>query len=215
MGVPRADEDHRPPLFLRSLNPMLIADDERRYTDANPAACLFLRLPHEEICKLRIDDVTRPELRPGLNALWEEFLQGRFSGEGMQALRWDFYMPEGTRVTVDLCSTPDFLPGRHLAIVVFPPARTLNERLEQTQVPASEVLTKREREILTLVALGNTGVQIAAELFLSPDTVKTHMVNTLLKLGAKNRAHGIAIALQTGELDLGDGPHEPDSYTAE
>ncbi|MDP8907916.1 MAG: hypothetical protein M3N47_02100 [Chloroflexota bacterium] len=35
------------------------------------------------------------------------------------------------------------------------------------------------------------------------------MVNTLIKLRARNRAHGIAIALQTGELDLDDRSHEP------
>jgi len=64
------------------------------------------------------------------------------------------------------------------------------------------VLTKREREILALVALGKTGLEIAAQLFVSPSTVQTHMVNTLVKLGARNRAHGIAIALQTGELDF-------------
>lgn len=185
---------------------MLIVDDERRYVDANPAASLFLRLPHEEICKLRIDDVTPPQLRPGLDALWVEFLQGRSSGEGMDALAWDFHMPDGTSVTVDLCSTVHFQPGRHLAIVVFPPARTLNERLAQTRVPDSHVLTKREREVLTLVALGNTGVQIAEQLYISPATVQTHMANTLSKLGAKNRAHGIAIALQNGELALGDEP---------
>lgn len=186
---------------------MLIVDDERRYVDANPAACLFLRLPREEICKLRIDDVTPPQSRSGLDALWAEFLRGRFSGEGMQALAWDLQMPDGTSVTVDLCSVPDFRPGRHLAIVVFPPAGTLNELLAQTQAP--EVLTKREREILAMVALGKTGVQIAEQLYISPATVQTHMAHTLIKLGATNRAHGIAIALQTGELALGDERHEP------
>lgn len=200
MGPPRADENHRPRrLFLRSLNPMLLIDDERAYVDANPAACLFLRLPHEQICRLRIDDVTPPQLRPGLDALWVGFLQG----EGMEALAWEFQMPDGTSVTVDLCSTPNFRPGRHLTIVVFPPAQTLNERLAQTRIPDSHVLTKRERDVLTLVALGHTGVQIAEQLYIAPATVQTHMANTLTKLGAKNRAHGIAIALQTGELALG------------
>ena len=203
--------DSRPhPLFLRSLNPMLIVDDERRYVDANAAASLFFRLSHEAICKLRIDDVTAPKLRAGLDALWAEFLQRRFSRERSQALPWVFHMPDGTTVAVDLCSTPDFRPGRHLAIVLFPQARSLNERLAQAQPPARAVLTAREREILTLVALGDTGVQIGAQLFLSPATVQTHMVNTLIKLGAKNRAHGIAIAMQTGELDLHERPDEPD-----
>ncbi len=204
----RDDENSRPhPLFVRSLNPMFTADDERRYVDANAAACLFMRLPREAICKLRIDDVTPPDLRPGLDALWARFMQSRSSGEGMQAPGWVFHMPDGTSVAVDLSSTPDFQPGRHLAIVLFPPADALNKRLLQAPAPASNVLTGRERQILTLVALGNTGVQIAEQLFISPATVQTHVVNTLLKLKAKNRAHGIAIALQSGELDLDDDTH--------
>ena len=187
---------------------MLVADDERRYVDANAAACLFLRQPREEICKLRIDDLTPLEMRAGMDAMWADFLRGHYSGPGTST-PWDMHMPDGTRVAVDLSSTPYFRPGRHLAIIMFPPAQELNERLRQGQPPANDVLTTREREILTLVALGNTGVEIGAELFLSPSTVQTHMVNTLIKLGARNRAHGITIALQTGELELDDPPDKP------
>lgn len=211
MDVSPAASEHawRHPLFLRSFNPMLIVDNDRRYVDANTAATLFLRLPREEICKLRIDDLTPPTLRAGLDAAWMEFLRGARSDEGTRALRWDFQMLDGTRVAVDLCSIPDFAPGRHLGIVLFPPAEAINERVSHAQPPGRRVLTKREREVLGLVALGKTGLEIAAELFVSPSTVQTHMVNTLVKLGAKNRAHGIAIALQTGELDL---PEEFPAY---
>ena len=209
MDVPSQPDDARShPLFVRSLNPMLIADDERRYVDANAAACLFLRRPREEICELRIDDLTPPEGRTGIDAEWADFLRGDDSGAGTYT-PWDMHMPDGTTVAVDLCATPHFRPGRHLAIIMFPAARELNERVRQAQPPAGDVLTTREREILTLVALGNTGVQIGAQLFLSPSTVQAHMVNTLIKLGARNRAHGIAIALQTGELALDDPPHAP------
>ena len=203
-------ESSRPhPLFLRSLNPMLIADDDRRYVDANAAACLFLRLRREEICKLTIDDLTPPSMRADAAARWAEFLRERHTGQRVVAQSWDLQMPDGTLVAVDLSSTPDFRPGRHLGIVVFPAAETLNTRVVQAPAPDTGVLTPREREVLMLVALGNTGVQIAAQLFVSPATVQTHMINTLIKLGARNRAHGIAIALQTGELDLEDGLHQP------
>lgn len=206
MEMSGANGPDAPPhrLFARSLNPMLIADDERRYVDANAAACLFLRLPREEICKLRIDDLTAPELRPGMDAIWADFLQGSYSRGGAHT-PWDLHMPDGTRVTVDLSSIPSFRPGRHLAIIMFPAAHDLNERVDHAMAPDSNVLTKREREVMTLVALGNTGAQIAGELFLSPATVQTHVVNALTKLRAKNRAHGIAIGLQTGELELDGG----------
>ena len=200
----RAARDHswRHPLFLRSLNPMLVVDDDRRYVDANAAASLFLRLSHEAICKLRIDDMTPPPLRPGLEALWADFLERGRSGAGPQARPWDFHTRDGMTVAVDLCAIPDFASGHHLAIVLFPPAEAINERVSRAQPQGGRVLTKREREVLALVALGKTGLEIAAQLFVSPSTVQTHMVNTLVKLGARNRAHGIAIALQTGELDF-------------
>lgn len=196
-------------LFVRSLNPMLIVDDERHYVDANAAACLFLRLPHEEICKLRVDDVTPPDLRDGMPALWADFLHGRFSAERTQALRWEFHMPDGAAVAADLSSTPDFQPGRHLCIVAFPPSEAVRERLEIAPSLDSPPLTRREREVLTLVALGNTGPQIAAQLYVAPETVRSHVNNILAKLRANNRAHAITIALQTGQLDLADGPNEP------
>ena len=46
------------PVFERSLIPMLIADDDRRYVDANAAACLLLRLPREEVLRRRVDDLS-------------------------------------------------------------------------------------------------------------------------------------------------------------
>jgi hypothetical protein len=42
---------------------MVIADDCRRYTAVNSAACLLLRLAEEDVLRLRVDDVTPPENR--------------------------------------------------------------------------------------------------------------------------------------------------------
>jgi DNA-binding CsgD family transcriptional regulator len=49
-------------------------------------------------------------------------------------------------------------------------------------------LTSREREIVTMVATGKTNAQIAAELWISPGTVKKHLENTYVKLGVGSRA---------------------------
>jgi DNA-binding CsgD family transcriptional regulator len=201
----RRDDEAPHPLFVHSLNPMLIADDAGRFVDANAAACLFLRLPREAVCRLTISDLTRRSQRARMDALWGALVTGGRARATGETVPWDLQMPDGTVLAVDLGGTPHFRPGRHLAIILFPAARALNERLDAAPAQASTVLTNREREILTLVALGNTGVEIAAQLFLSPTTVATHVTNALVKLGARNRAHGIAIALQNGELDLVDG----------
>jgi DNA-binding CsgD family transcriptional regulator len=60
------------------------------------------------------------------------------------------------------------------------------------QARASSLLTKREREVMTLVAAGHTNPQIAAELVLSEQTVRSHMKRILRKLRAVNRAEAVA-----------------------
>ncbi|MEA2365130.1 MAG: hypothetical protein QOI32_642 [Thermoleophilaceae bacterium] len=59
-------------------------------------------------------------------------------------------------------------------------------------------LTRRELEVLQLAARGNSGPRIAAELFLSPATVKTHFENIYAKLGVSDRAGAVAYALRLG-----------------
>ncbi|WP_405979703.1 response regulator [Streptomyces sp. NBC_00158] len=59
------------------------------------------------------------------------------------------------------------------------------------QVPAGEVLTPRELEIVRLVARGRTNAEIGTELFISAGTAKTHIANVQAKLRARNRV-GIA-----------------------
>ena len=59
-------------------------------------------------------------------------------------------------------------------------------------------LTPREREILTLVALGLSNEQIAQRLYISPTTAKTHVNRTMMKLAARDRAQLVIIAYETG-----------------
>ncbi len=59
-------------------------------------------------------------------------------------------------------------------------------------------LTDREREVLALVAAGLSNDDIAQRLFLSPQTVKTHINRAMAKLGAHDRAQLVVIAYQTG-----------------
>ena len=73
----------------------------------------------------------------------------------------------------------------------------LSPRATQRQ-PA---LSTREREIMSLLAQGLTSEQVAGRLYLSAETVKTHVRNSMNKLEARNRVHAIAIALRQGQID--------------
>ena len=66
--------------------------------------------------------------------------------------------------------------------------------------PTRASLSAREYEILLRVSAGETNAEIARELFLAPNTVKTYWQNALDKLGARNRAEAITKAYRAGLL---------------
>ncbi|MEZ0294086.1 MAG: LuxR C-terminal-related transcriptional regulator [Solirubrobacteraceae bacterium] len=75
---------------------------------------------------------------------------------------------------------------------------------------AEGVLSARQLEVLALVARGRSTEGIAVELFLSPNTVRSHVRNILDNLGARNRPHAVAIAFAAGliridEVRMADG----------
>lgn len=72
-----------------------------------------------------------------------------------------------------------------------------------------EKLTEREIEVLKLVARGNSNPQIAAELFITVNTVKSHLKNILSKLQLDNRTQMAAYAAHTGLLPDDSGKHHP------
>jgi DNA-binding NarL/FixJ family response regulator len=65
-------------------------------------------------------------------------------------------------------------------------------------VAAVESLTPREREVFTLIAQGLSNPEIAAQLYLSEATVKTHVGHILGKLGARDRVQAVVIAYEAG-----------------
>jgi DNA-binding NarL/FixJ family response regulator len=78
-------------------------------------------------------------------------------------------------------------------------AAAAQESFVDTEVPpkgSRGVITQRQREILQLLADGESTTVAARRLGLSEETVKTHMKNTLARLEARNRSHAVAIGLR-------------------
>jgi PAS domain S-box-containing protein len=197
--------------FEQSQHPMLLADDQRRWVSGNAAAGDLLGLSREEIPWHTMDECTPEGEHARLADQWSKFLAGG------QAEGWyQLYLPNRGCVPVEFSATANVLPSRHLAVFIPPDSAPLDGLASQASRDAMWSvlttdgrgvdsagrleLTEREREVMALVASGLQSGDIAGRLFLSPETVKTHVHNAMGKLGVHTRAHAVAVALVSGQI---------------
>jgi DNA-binding CsgD family transcriptional regulator len=183
--------------FAGSLIPMIMVDNDRRYTEVNTAARLVFRMPLQELRQHRIDDLTAHTDLPVLFDAWEELMErGTVSG------RYFVTFKDASTLWVFYAASANALPGLHL--IVFVPADWPGDELEAMQpAPSGDTqrgLSQRQLDVLRLVAVGANASQIAEELSISEATVRTHVKNILGRLGANNRAHAVALAMTQGLL---------------
>ena len=176
--------------FQKSRNPMVLVDGERRIVDANAA---FLRLlGHGRDALLGQHVYTLVAGGPlATPAEWLETLaQGRFTGDA------DLLHADGSEVAVQWAGTTEVATGRRLVLFVTLSTSRWGSRFRRPpEGKARGRLSPREREVVQLVAHGASGPEIAAELHISHETVRTHVRNAMDKLGARSRAHLVAKAL--------------------
>jgi HD-GYP domain-containing protein (c-di-GMP phosphodiesterase class II) len=87
------------------------------------------------------------------------------------------------------------LPQIEAVLALYPDP----ESAAAPQAP-TRVLTAREREIVHLLASGLSGVEVGERLFLSSETVRTHIRNAMRRLDVKTRTHLVARAITSGEI---------------
>jgi len=73
---------------------------------------------------------------------------------------------------------------------------------ELAEHAAQDELTSREIDVLRLIAAGNANKEIAVQLAIAEETVKSHITNILAKLGANDRTHAVTLALKRGIIEL-------------
>ncbi len=108
-------------------------------------------------------------------------------GEPMAALLADLHVPAR-----DPRALPAFLAG---LLVAFP-----GHAGEPHRAGLIEPLTDRELDVLRLLAAGRSNAEMAAELFVEPSTVKTHLIHVYSKLDVHSRTHAVARARALGLL---------------
>jgi PAS domain S-box-containing protein len=176
-------------VFERTSNPIALLDEQRRIVEVNDAGLSLWGRDRGDVVGLSIVESIKPDERTAAAREWQAFLRnGEYAGK--RAL----VRADGSEVQVEFAARLEVLGGRRLAIYVAmvdddPPPSPSSR-------PAGELpLTKREREVVTLIALGQDTAEIAKELHISPETVRTHVRNAMSKLGARTRAHLVAIVL--------------------
>jgi PAS domain S-box-containing protein len=180
-------------VFRRTSNPIALLDDQRRIIDINDAGLALVDRSHAEVLGLDITGIVLPAERADAERQWEAFMRsGAYTGSR------DLLRPDGSTVEVDFAARLAVVGGRRLAIYVIlsksglPTGAWPSARRNRS---AASALTKREREVVTLIAMGLETDEIAAELHVSPETVRTHVRNAMSKLGAHTRAQLVAIVL--------------------
>ena len=182
--------------FAQSRNPMALVDDERVYVDVNGAHVRLTGYRREALVGRHLYDFVAdgPLLSP---AEWAMALKaGDFTGEA------DLLCADGTNAAVQWAAGTEIVTGRRLVLFVALSTSRWgpHHRRAATPAPRPGELSRREREIVYHVAQGSSGPEIAAELQISHDTVRTHVRNAMGKVGARSRAQLVAKALGDGHV---------------
>jgi PAS domain S-box-containing protein len=195
VALPRTDwESMFWAVFAASENAMAIVDANRWVVSANGALQRLLSRAEEEIAGRSIDESLPPADQRTIADRWRAML-ARGEGHGVQTLVVD----RDVRTTVSYAAQVAHIGGRLVILVVLMADRERDGAVAGSESPPAP-LTPRELEIIMRIALGATSREIADDLFVTPETVRTHVRNAMAKSGTRTRAQLVAAAICRGLL---------------
>jgi PAS domain S-box-containing protein len=179
-------------VFERSTTAMTLTDEHNVIVEINAAACEWLDTPREEIVGTRGARFLPPQERLSFDAERRELWK-----TGELVMQRTLLRPDGSALRMHSAARTVEIGGRRIALSVW-----LAVEFEDEAVRAAQLgeLTPREREVLALVALGHTSAQIAEQLVISSETVRTHVQHAMAKTGARTRAQLVAMVLTDRQI---------------
>jgi PAS domain S-box-containing protein len=182
--------------FKQSRNAMVLVDDRRIQVDVNGAYLKLLGYPRARVIGQPIYRFVAAPSRASGEEWAAALAVGHFTGEA------ELICADGSHAGVQWGATVEVVTGRRLVLFVALSTSRWGGRFRRTTMSARDAapLSEREREIVRLIALGSTGPEIADELQIAHDTVRTHVRNSMTKLRARSRAHLVANALGGGTV---------------
>lgn len=181
--------------FKRSSNAMVLLDERRCHVEVNGAYLELLGHRRQALLGRPVYEIVVGG--PAMTAEeWRvEIRKKQFDGTA------DLWRADSGRVRVHFAGHPEMVTGRRLILVVALDSARRGRRMrgDPAQAEGPGTLTPREREIVRLMAVGRNGPEIADELHVSHNTVRTHARNAMSKLGARSRAQLVAMALADPE----------------
>ncbi|MFZ0977534.1 MAG: LuxR C-terminal-related transcriptional regulator [Solirubrobacteraceae bacterium] len=179
--------------FNQSRNAMVLLDDDRRHVEVNGAYVQLLGYRPSEL-------IGRPvyELRADHSAISEQewrtaLRQKQFTGT-IELVRAD-----GGHLTAEYAGHPEVVTGRQLILfVALRVARGGRMRDDSAPGTPRPELSPRELDVVRLLAIGFSGPEVADELRIAHNTVRTHTRNAMTKVSARSRAQLVAKTLAEG-----------------
>lgn len=183
-------------LFKQSRNAVALLDDNRRHVEVNGAYLRLVGRKRAELVGHPVTDLIAGGARLPLREWRSVVFRGEWTGEA------DLACGDGSLTAVEFAAHPEVATGRRLVLIVILHSHRGGRRYRHITGEAEPAgpLTERERQIVHLVALGMTSAEIADELHIAHNTVRTHVRNAMVKVNARSRSHLVAVSLGEGHL---------------